>query len=119
MPQTAAELDLCRPDFLLLRVVARALVLWDQDIEPTSEWVQRQIPDVVSRNWARLGEGGGFFKVAFGVANMTIEAHGVGGLEGGSKGGVGAGVDENVDEQTVKQAYVHIIAGACFALGLR
>jgi anaphase-promoting complex subunit 1 len=119
LPQTAAELDLCRPDFLLLRVVARALVLWDQDIEPTSEWVQRQIPDVVSRNWARLGEGGGFFKVAFGVANMTIEGHGVGGLEGGPEGGVGGGVDDNVDEQTVKQAYVHLVAGACFALGLR
>eukprot|EP00520_Triparma_pacifica_P000379 CAMPEP_0118642732 /NCGR_PEP_ID=MMETSP0785-20121206/5991_1 /TAXON_ID=91992 /ORGANISM="Bolidomonas pacifica, Strain CCMP 1866" /LENGTH=1040 /DNA_ID=CAMNT_0006534301 /DNA_START=27 /DNA_END=3146 /DNA_ORIENTATION=- len=118
LPQTAADLDLCRPDFLLLRVVARALVLWDQDIEPTSEWVQRQIPDVVSRNWARLGEGG-FFKVAFGVANMTIETHNVGGIGGGSKGGAGAGVDENVDEQTVKQAYVHIVAGACFALGLR
>ena len=123
LPQTAADLDLCRPDFLLLRVVARALVMWDKDVRPTSEWVKSQVPDIVSRNWARLGDSASYIKVAFGVANMTIKGTDVESTEG--RQGVGderkesGGVDEEVDDQTIKQAYVYIIAGACFALGLK
>lgn len=35
-----------RPDHLLLRVVARALVLWDS-VQPTQEWLQAQLPPLV------------------------------------------------------------------------
>ena len=34
------------PDFILLRVLSRNLVLWDS-IEATEEWVQARIPDMI------------------------------------------------------------------------
>jgi hypothetical protein len=35
-----------RPDQVLLRVVGRALVLWD-GVRPTQEWLQAQLPSVL------------------------------------------------------------------------
>ena len=34
-----------RPDFLLLRTLGQALVLWDA-IQPTEQWFKAQVPDV-------------------------------------------------------------------------
>lgn len=42
-PDTHAVLDHVRPDLLLLRVIARGLILWD-DIKPTKEWLRSQFP---------------------------------------------------------------------------
>lgn len=42
-PDTHAVLDHVRPDLLLLRVIARGLILWD-DVKPTSEWLRNQFP---------------------------------------------------------------------------
>jgi anaphase-promoting complex subunit 1 len=38
-------LDFVRPDFLMLRIIARGLVLWDC-IQPTVEWVEANVPQV-------------------------------------------------------------------------
>ncbi|XP_053692901.1 anaphase-promoting complex subunit 1 [Sabethes cyaneus] len=46
-PDTTYLLDFIRPDLLLLRIVARNLILWD-DISPTTEWVYSQIPQTLS-----------------------------------------------------------------------
>jgi hypothetical protein len=46
VPGTHYELDLVRPDNILLRVLGRALVMWD-DVEPRMEWVQRQLPPLL------------------------------------------------------------------------
>ena len=35
-----------RPDQVVLRVVGRALVLWDS-VQPTQEWLQAQLPPVL------------------------------------------------------------------------
>ena len=35
-----------RPDHVLLRVVARALVLWD-DVRPTPAWLHSQLPSII------------------------------------------------------------------------
>ena len=45
VPQTHFALDYVRPDFILLRVFARGLVLWDS-VQPTREWVQAQLPEL-------------------------------------------------------------------------
>jgi len=55
LPSTHFLLDYVRPDFLFLRVVARTLVLWD-DVEPTEQWIQDQIPSIVARSYAQFKE---------------------------------------------------------------
>lgn len=42
-PETMYLLDFVRPDLLMLRVLARGLILWNS-VEPTSEWINSQIP---------------------------------------------------------------------------
>lgn len=43
IPQTAFEADHARPDILLLRTLARALIMWD-DINPSLAWIEAQLP---------------------------------------------------------------------------
>ncbi|WOO83833.1 Negative regulator of mitosis [Vanrija pseudolonga] len=43
IPQTALALESVRPDQLLIRTYARALILWD-DVKPQMEWVDAQLP---------------------------------------------------------------------------
>ncbi|ORY93006.1 hypothetical protein BCR43DRAFT_496181 [Syncephalastrum racemosum] len=40
---TRPQLDITRPDFLLLQTVARNLILWDA-IEPEAQWITDQLP---------------------------------------------------------------------------
>ncbi|XP_063958903.1 anaphase-promoting complex subunit 1-like isoform X2 [Lytechinus pictus] len=47
-PDTQSLLDMVKPDFLLLRAISRGLVLWD-DIRPTCEWVDSNIPPIVKK----------------------------------------------------------------------
>lgn len=49
IPRTAIELESVRPDQLLIRVFARALIMWD-DIKGTMEWVSAQVPDFIQHN---------------------------------------------------------------------
>ncbi|CAK1542886.1 unnamed protein product [Leptosia nina] len=81
-PTTAYMLDFVRPDLLMLRIIARGLVLWDS-IEPTEEWVENQVPATIK---------------PYCFVKPT---------------------EENIDYEAMNQAYCNIIAGACFALGLR
>ncbi|CAB3228222.1 unnamed protein product [Arctia plantaginis] len=81
-PRTAYHLDFVRPDLLMLRIIARGLVLWDS-IEPTEEWVESQVPETIK---------------PYCFVKPT---------------------EDNIDYEAMNQAYCNIIAGACFALGLR
>ncbi|XP_075976673.1 anaphase promoting complex subunit 1 [Anticarsia gemmatalis] len=81
-PRTAYQLDFVRPDLLMLRIIARGLVLWDS-IEPTEEWVENQVPETIKPYC--------FVKP----------------------------VEDSIDYEAMNQAYCNIIAGACFAMGLR
>lgn len=56
-PDTHAVLDTVRPDLLLLRVVARALVMWD-NIEPTINWMFKQFPKWIRDEVCRPPEKG-------------------------------------------------------------
>ena len=53
VPETQFLLDFTRPDFLMLRVISRSLVLWS-GIEADPAWVERQCPALVAK-W-RLGQ---------------------------------------------------------------
>ena len=45
-PSTKFALDSARPDFIMLRTLARNLVLWDA-LQPTAEWMAAQLPDII------------------------------------------------------------------------
>ncbi|KNC87445.1 hypothetical protein SARC_00427 [Sphaeroforma arctica JP610] len=47
VPTTFHQLEYVRADLLLLRVLSRSLILWEE-IEATSQWVTSQIPSVVT-----------------------------------------------------------------------
>ena len=47
-PDSQQLLDSIRPDFLLLRTLARGLILWDQ-VQPTRDWVESNVPPNIRR----------------------------------------------------------------------
>jgi anaphase-promoting complex subunit 1 len=95
IPDTHFDLEYVRPDFILLRVLARSLIMWDS-VSPTENWVLVQVPEIVRRNVERRGVGFG-----------TIEEE------------ESDGKEEDVDTEALAQANVNILAGACFAIGVR
>lgn len=76
-PNTYYLLDSIRPDILLLQILCKNLILWDS-ILPTNQWIQSQIPTVISE------------AIASNQANIVIT-----------------------------QSHISIIAGSCFAIGLK
>eukprot|EP00899_Mesostigma_viride_P028297 jgi/Mesvir1/8652/Mv02596-RA.1 len=87
IPSTHFALDFVRPDFVLLRVLASGLILWDS-VSPTKAWVEGLVPPV--------------------IADAVSAVH--------------AGEWERlvaVDVGAVVQTHVHIMAGACLAMGIR
>ncbi|GEQ67055.1 hypothetical protein JCM33374_g718 [Metschnikowia sp. JCM 33374] len=48
IPNSEQLLDYVRPDLLLLRCLSRNIILWD-NIKPTKEWVENQIPEVLRK----------------------------------------------------------------------
>ncbi|KAK4480701.1 hypothetical protein RD792_013783 [Penstemon davidsonii] len=54
IPQTQFDLQYVRPDFILLRVIARNLIMWSR-IHPSEEWIESQIPEVVRSGVKGLG----------------------------------------------------------------
>lgn len=46
IPDTHYSLQFVRPDFILLRVIARNMILWER-INPGETWIQGQIPDII------------------------------------------------------------------------
>ncbi|KAF8627589.1 hypothetical protein AX17_006162 [Amanita inopinata Kibby_2008] len=46
IPDTVVALNRVQPSFLLVRTIARTLVMWDS-IEPTGDWILSQIPETI------------------------------------------------------------------------
>ncbi|XP_075452467.1 anaphase-promoting complex subunit 1 [Ascaphus truei] len=86
-PDTMYLLDFVKPEFLLLRTLARCLILWD-DILPSSQWVNSNVPQIIIEN--------------------SISLH-----------ATELPTSEDLNLETLAQAHVYIIAGACLALGFR
>ena len=49
IPDTHYLMDYVRPDWCLLRVLARHLILWDS-VQPTRAWLEQQFPAIISTN---------------------------------------------------------------------
>uniref|UniRef100_A0A8C8SU53 Anaphase-promoting complex subunit 1 n=1 Tax=Pelusios castaneus TaxID=367368 RepID=A0A8C8SU53_9SAUR len=86
-PDTMYLLDFVKPEFLLLRTLARCLILWD-DILPNSKWVDSNVPQIIRQN-----------SVSLHVTELPSS--------------------EDLNLETLAQAHVYIIAGACLSLGFR
>ncbi|KAL6526857.1 hypothetical protein OROGR_015947 [Orobanche gracilis] len=56
IPQTKFELQYVRPDFILLRVIARNLIMWSR-IHPSEDWIESQVPEIVKNVIKGLGNG--------------------------------------------------------------
>lgn len=46
IPHTRFDLQYVRPDFIMLRVIARNLIMWSR-VHPSRDWIQSQIPGIV------------------------------------------------------------------------
>nr|POE46089.1 anaphase-promoting complex subunit 1 [Quercus suber] len=46
IPNTRFDLQYVRPDFIMLRVIARNLIMWSR-IHPSKDWIQSQIPEII------------------------------------------------------------------------
>ncbi|GMN41281.1 hypothetical protein TIFTF001_010497 [Ficus carica] len=55
IPHTHFDLQYVRPDFIMLRVIARNLIMWSR-VHPTQDWIQSQIPDIVKNGVQWLGD---------------------------------------------------------------
>ncbi|KAK3042882.1 hypothetical protein RJ639_001155 [Escallonia herrerae] len=55
IPRTHFDLQYVRPDFILLRVIARNLIMWSR-VHPTEDWIQSQIPEIVQNGVKCFGD---------------------------------------------------------------
>ncbi|KAK7320591.1 hypothetical protein VNO77_30211 [Canavalia gladiata] len=46
IPNTCFDLHYVRPDFIMLRVIARNLIMWSR-VHPSKDWVWSQIPEII------------------------------------------------------------------------
>ncbi|WWC63280.1 uncharacterized protein I303_105880 [Kwoniella dejecticola CBS 10117] len=81
IPHSVFDLDQVRPDLLLLRTYARALILWEE-ITPTLGWIEDQLPPFIR------------------TANKNPKR-------------------TNTMELSMELAYLNIVSGACFAIGVK
>jgi anaphase-promoting complex subunit 1 len=98
LPDTHFLLEYVRPDFLMLRVIARSLILWD-DVLPSSSWIESQLPSAIKDAFEQMREQ---------AENLAQQRK-----TSASK------ARRDYDRQAVRLIYTHVIAGACFSIGLR
>jgi anaphase-promoting complex subunit 1 len=118
LPDTHFLLEYVRPDFLMLRVIARSLILWD-DVQPSKAWIEAQLPSVVrtacrqmravAKKTTGLSDGTGVDGADM-ETEVLVDENSV--LPSSQQ-------DQDYDRQAVRQIYTHVIAGACFSIGLR
>jgi anaphase-promoting complex subunit 1 len=132
LPDTHFLLEYVRPDFLSLRVISKALISW-HEVKPTRHWIESQLPVVVRDAYKQMqsrikkatdfgdlfvaeqesdaGERGG--------DSMEGEVRDIGSQTSGGATNSRSRQPQDYDCQAVRQIYVHVLAGACFGLGLR
>lgn len=81
IPSTVLELNRIQPSFLLMRTVARCLIMWN-GIASTLQWLNAQVPEPIVK---------------------AMHGH----------------VRGNPADEAIELAYYNIIAGCCFAIGLK
>ncbi|KAK1170590.1 anaphase-promoting complex subunit 1 isoform X1 [Acipenser oxyrinchus oxyrinchus] len=86
-PDTMFLLDFIKPEFLLLRTLARCLIMWEE-ILPNAQWINSNVPQIIRENSVSL-------------QSQEVSA------------------SEDLNMETLAQAHIYIIAGACMAVGFR
>lgn len=99
LPDTHFLLEYVRPDFLMLRVIARALILWD-DVRPSKAWIKSQTPQAVEMAYEKMR-----------TMAQTMSQQ--------SNNSTSVDDDREFDRQAIRLIHTHIVAGSCFAIGLR
>ena len=98
LPDTHFLLEYVRPDFLMFRVISRAMILWD-DVEATEEWIRAQIPKAALSAYTEMKD-----------LAQSIQSNGV---------TASTNYDKDYDRQAVRYIYTHVVSAACFSIGLR
>ncbi|VDD91006.1 unnamed protein product [Enterobius vermicularis] len=93
LPATLWEIEEIRPDVLLLWTLSRSLILWE-DIYPSRQWVESLVPD-----------------------NILLHKKSI--FDSKRTGKLDSELRYVVDPESIAQAYLSIISGACFAIALR
>ena len=94
-PDSQFLLEFVRPDFLMIRTLAKGLIMWDS-ILPNSAWIDSHVPSSI-RPYCLRRPGD----------DISLPQNGPRGITG------------SIDYETINQAYCNIIAGAALAMGLR
>lgn len=97
--ETRPYLNYVRPDFLLIRVVAKNLIMWS-NIQPTNQWIDDQLPDFITSSSATTTAANNTQTCS---QQPTSNEH----------------YHLHIDEEVSKQAMFNIICGACLCIGLR
>ena len=122
IPETLGLLQNIRPDMLLLRIVAKSLVFWEE-VDATNDWVESQIPNIIHDLYAYLEESSNIASLS-GIVAMDFDLDNTGVGKNIDQKNKAFKVDRNifdndVDKQAIRQIYAYLVAGACFTLGLR
>jgi anaphase-promoting complex subunit 1 len=116
-------------------VLARSLILWN-GVEPTSQWIEEQIPSVVKVAYDKLQEMANRRNDVdrAKVADIAQESNGEG-ESNQPRNSIQMNSDSlrycsiattpffeanvDIDRQSVRQIHAYILAGSCFSMGLR
>ncbi len=113
LPDTHFLLEYVRPDFLMLRVIARSLILWDE-VLPTRMWIDSQVPTVVLTAYKGMRES---VEKATNFSDLSCSANNQ--VSSETSRSSACRREQNFDRQAVRQIYSHVITAACFGIGLR
>lgn len=107
VPDTLILLDQVRPDILLIRTLAKNLVLWE-DIAPTSAWIEQQeVPPQLLLAYKAL------------IQRQQNQQQQRRPDMDSNTPPPSAALPPHADTHSICEAYAHIVAGACFSIGLR
>ncbi|WIA14045.1 hypothetical protein OEZ85_002600 [Tetradesmus obliquus] len=120
VPDSVYALDHMRPSLVLLMVLGKALVLWE-GISATQEWISAQLPPLLDQPLLKILDAMLAPPAAAAAATpgSTPAAAAAARSGSGSLRGPAGHAASAVDWGAVGLAYVHALAGACFAIGLR
>ncbi len=113
LPDTHFLLDYIRPDLLGLRVISRSLILWDE-IEPTTTWIDSQAPTIVKDSINLMKDAAIRVMKIGSLSDPDPTSRSETETDNHMKNQV-----TDFDPHAIRQANAYIIAGACFALGLK
>ncbi|RLN94280.1 hypothetical protein BBJ28_00006710 [Nothophytophthora sp. Chile5] len=98
VPDTLILLDYVRPDILLVRTLAKNLIMWS-DVSPTTQWIeQHEVPAQLQQAYKALTHGSG---------------------QNGNQEAAPSGLPAHADVHSICESYANIVAGACLSIGLR